>query len=209
MATMAGNVLVVCTGNVCRSPYIERRLRHELAGTGIRVTSAGTEALVGRDMEPERRNCCPARESMRVASLAQQLTADLLSSADLVVAAAREHRAAAARMHPASMARTVTLRDLADLLSDLPVDELAAPGDGVSWVRQVGAAATQRRGLVPARQDGVDLIDPIGGPPSLFAQMAAQADDALGRWCGCCCRARSPRPGEIAVNGGNRLNWSR
>ena len=47
----AGSVLVVCTGNVCRSPYIERRLRHELAGTGIEVTSAGTRALVGRDMD--------------------------------------------------------------------------------------------------------------------------------------------------------------
>ena len=29
----SGSVLVVCTGNVCRSPYIERRLRQELAGT--------------------------------------------------------------------------------------------------------------------------------------------------------------------------------
>ena len=47
----AGSILVVCTGNVCRSPYIERRLRHELAGTGIEVTSAGTRALVGHDMD--------------------------------------------------------------------------------------------------------------------------------------------------------------
>ena len=46
-------------------------------------------------------------------------------------------------------------------------------------MRQVGAAASLRRGTVPARQHEVDLIDPIGGPPSLFAQMAAQADEAL------------------------------
>jgi hypothetical protein len=46
-----GSILVVCTGNVCRSPYLERRLRHELAGTGIAVESAGTKALAGLEMD--------------------------------------------------------------------------------------------------------------------------------------------------------------
>ena len=110
---------------------------------------------------------------------ARQLTAALLDDVDLVVAAAREHRAVAARLHPAALARTVTLRDLADLLSKLPAAELAACSGEATWVRQVAAAAFGRRGSVPARQDGVDLVDPIGGPPALFEQMAHQADDAL------------------------------
>jgi protein-tyrosine phosphatase len=174
-----GSVLVVCTGNVCRSPYIERRLRFELRGTGIEVTSAGTEALVGHDMDAGTRARLEGNGIDASGFVARQLTPDLLSNADLVVAAAREHRAAAARLHPASMARTVTLRDLADLLSELPAGGVGSTENGVSWVRQVGAAASRRRGSVPARQHGVDLIDPIGGPPSLFAQMAAEADEAL------------------------------
>ena len=41
------------------------------------------------------------------------------------------------------------------------------------------ATASGRRASVPARQHGVDVTDPIGGPPTSFAQMAAEVDDAL------------------------------
>jgi protein-tyrosine phosphatase len=174
-----GSVLVVCTGNVCRSPYIERRLRHELRGTGIEVSSAGTSALAGFDMDAGTRALLRQNGIDADGFVARQLTAGLLAGADLVVAAAREHRAMAARLHPAAMARTVTLRDLADLLSDLSAEELASGAGEATWVRQVALAASRRRGSVPARQVGVDIVDPIGGPPSLFKQMASQADDAL------------------------------
>src|SRR5450759_4050488 len=46
-------ILIVCTGNICRSPFIERLLQHELDSPGngfeqgIIVRSAGTGALVG------------------------------------------------------------------------------------------------------------------------------------------------------------------
>ena len=39
-------MLAVCTGNVCRSPAVERLIAH-LAGPTVSVTSAGTHALVG------------------------------------------------------------------------------------------------------------------------------------------------------------------
>ena len=174
-----GSILVVCTGNVCRSPYIERRLRHELSGTGIEVTSAGAQALVGHDMDAGTREQLQLNGLDTDGFVARQLTADLLSRADLVVASAREHRAFAARLHPAAMSRTVTLCDLSDLLSAVTAEELEAPSPDVSWVRRVGIAAARRRGSVPARQDGVDILDPIGGPPSLFARMAADVDEAL------------------------------
>ena len=165
----AGQVLVVCTGNVCRSPYIERRLRHDLTGTGIQVASAGTHALVGRDMDPGTRNCLQHSGGDVDSFSARALRADLVRQADLVITAAREHRAAAARLHPAAMARTFTLRDLGDLLSNLSADELVTAPDEPSWVRQVAATASRRRGLVTARQQGIDVTDPIGGPPSRFA----------------------------------------
>ena len=175
----AGSVLVVCTGNVCRSPYIERRLRHELAGTGIEVSSAGTRALVGRDMDAGTRELLQHSGVDVAGFAARDLTPELVSAADLVVAAAREHRGAAARLHPAAMGRMFTLRDLADLLSEATADDLAANAGEATWVRQVAVTASRRRGVVPARQEGVDVTDPIGGPPSLFARMAAEVDDAL------------------------------
>jgi protein-tyrosine phosphatase len=175
----AGRILVVCTGNVCRSPYIERRLRHELVGTGIEVTSAGTHALVGHDMDAGTRILLQASGTDVAGFTARDLTADLLTAADLVVAAAREHRAATARLLPAAMARTFTLRDLADLLSGFTAADIDAGVSGLPWVRQVAAAASRRRSAVPARQHGIDVTDPIGGPPSRFQQMAAEVDDAL------------------------------
>jgi protein-tyrosine phosphatase len=173
-------VIVVCTGNVCRSPYIERRLRHELAGTGIDVVSAGTRALVGHDMDAGTRELLERSGVDAGGFTARDLTADLLSFADLVIAAAREHRAAAVRLHPAAVRRTFTLRDLGDLLSGASGDQLGnAASEGRSFVGVVADLASRRRALVPARQHGVDITDPIGGPPSGFAQMAAEADDAL------------------------------
>ena len=77
------------------------------------------------------------------------------------------------------MGRTFTLRDLADLLSGVTAADIDAGRRRRPWVRQVADAASRRRGAVPARQDGVDVTDPIGGPPSRFAQMAAEVDDAL------------------------------
>ena len=50
----AARVLTVCTGNICRSPFIERALQAELDrswGPGVvEVTSAGTGAMVGEPM---------------------------------------------------------------------------------------------------------------------------------------------------------------
>jgi protein-tyrosine phosphatase len=111
--------------------------------------------------------------------VARQLTPDLVAEADLVITAAREHRGAAARLHPAALRRAMTLNDLADLLEGVNPAEVATAGEEGSWVRQVAAVAASRRGLVPARQDGVDVTDPIGQGPSVFGRMADEVEHAL------------------------------
>ncbi|MFQ6171913.1 low molecular weight phosphatase family protein [Oryzobacter sp. R7] len=179
--TLSGSVLVVCTGNVCRSPYVERRLRHELAGTGIEVTSAGTGALVGRDMDPSSRDLLERAGVDAAGFTARALTPELVSGSDLVIAAAREHRAAAARLAPAALRRTLTLTDLADLLDGVSAQEVVDAGVPGSWVRQVAAVAVSRRGLVAARQEAVDITDPIGQGPAVFARMATEVEAALAR----------------------------
>jgi len=113
---------------------------------------------------------------------ARQVTPELVAGADLVLAAAREHRTAVAQLHPAALRRVFTVSDFADLVDGLTVvDPDADPLADVdaSWVRQVAAAAARRRGSIVARQSGVDITDPIGGPPSAFGQMAQEVDAAL------------------------------
>ncbi|HYT70105.1 MAG TPA: low molecular weight protein arginine phosphatase [Gemmatimonadales bacterium] len=89
-------ILLVCTGNICRSPLaaalLERALR-ERAAAGMEVTSAGTGAWDG----------APVSEGAYLVGLergldlsghrARLLTRELVEEADLILTMARHHRA--------------------------------------------------------------------------------------------------------------------
>ncbi len=89
-------ILLVCTGNTCRSPLAEALLRRKLADRAlgdITVVSGGTGAWDG----------APASEGAYLVGLehgldlswhrAQLLTRELVSAADLVLTLARHHLA--------------------------------------------------------------------------------------------------------------------
>ena len=89
-------VILVCTGNTCRSPLAEALLRKALAArgaNGIEVASAGTGAWEG----------APASEAAYLVGLehgldlsghrARLITGELIRSADLILTMARHHRA--------------------------------------------------------------------------------------------------------------------
>jgi len=90
------HILLVCTGNICRSPLAEVLLRRELeerGAEGIQVTSAGTGAWEG----------APASEGAYLVALengldlsrhgAQLLTREVVKDVDLILTMARHHRA--------------------------------------------------------------------------------------------------------------------
>ncbi len=93
---MIKQVLLVCTGNICRSPLGEALLRRTLKERGIEgidVASAGTGAWDG----------APASEGAYLVGLergldlsghrARLLTRELVEEADLILTMARHHRA--------------------------------------------------------------------------------------------------------------------
>jgi protein-tyrosine-phosphatase len=89
------HVLVVCTGNICRSAmagaFLREHLR-ELGAAHIRVSSAGTHAEVGRPALPEAVRAATAIRGDLSGHRSTQL--DLVSAreADLVLCAATDHR---------------------------------------------------------------------------------------------------------------------
>jgi protein-tyrosine phosphatase len=174
-----GSVLVLCTGNVCRSPYLHTRLAALLEGTAITVTSAGTNAVAGSDMDPQSRALLEAVGTPAAEFMARQLTPEQVTRADLIVGAAREHVSAAARQHPRALRRGFALTDLRDLLEGARSSAIAqAPGP--TWAAKVAAYAASRRHLVAARAaDSADIVDPIGQSPAVFALMARQIETAL------------------------------
>lgn len=161
-------VLFVCTGNVCRSPMAEHLLR--AAVPGIEVSSAGTGALAGEPMQPFALSTLAARGIDGAAFRARQLAPEHVEQADLVVAASREHRAAAVTLVPRAAARAFTVRELDRLLS------AAGPGDDLV------AAARGQRGLVrPERPEDDDVRDPMGGPESGYVACAELLERSLAR----------------------------
>lgn len=190
-APRAGRVLVVCTGNVCRSPYIERRLAQMLAGTGVEVSSAGTRALVGAPIEPGSVEALGAVEAHAAGFAARQVTTALLQDADLVVTATQRHRHEVVSLLPRALRRTFSLGELADLLRDADVGvEMAAlevhppAGSGLSdasWAARLAALAWSRRGRSTIRQpDESDIPDPYGRGSAAYALMSHEIEAQLG-----------------------------
>ncbi len=78
-------VLFVCTANISRSPYVERRAAGLLEGHDVTVASAGVPGVPGREMDPEMANQLRARGGDPDGHVSQALTGDLLEQADLVL----------------------------------------------------------------------------------------------------------------------------
>ncbi len=172
-------ILVVCTGNICRSPLAERLLRARLAdrlGAGserIVVTSAGVRAVVGSGMTAQAAAELRALGGDDHAFVSRQLTVGLLAEADLVLVATRQHRSEVVSLAPGAVRRTFTLRELHRLLRDADLSGL--PQEPAERVRGLLAVAVARRGLVPpldGRDDGV--ADPYGLSAQAYATTTQQ-----------------------------------
>jgi protein-tyrosine phosphatase len=170
-------ILVVCTGNVCRSPIAEGALRAALRrtlGTGAPdVASAGTSGWEGSAAMPESIEAAAERGIDISRHVARRLTRGHVADADVVIAMAAEHRDAVARAMPEAAGRTFTLKELVRLLEALP-----PPLDGDADLDQrIAAARDLRRSGFPGNPHDDDIVDPLGLPLASFRAVAWEVDE--------------------------------
>lgn len=189
MTAATYRILMVCTGNICRSPVMERllaaRLRERLpaeAAARFEVASAGTWAMVGEAMSPEAAETLVDLGGDAAGFIGRDLAAELID-ADLILTATREHRGRVVGEVPRAASRTLTLREFARLLGPVTAEDIAkaAPGrDPVDRMRAIVAAAFGNRGLVPVTDPADDdIADPYRRERAAFARAASEIDAAL------------------------------
>ena len=92
---MIQHILVVCVGNICRSPMVEAVLRDALGeDAGISVESAGLGAMVDWPAAEHAEVLMKERGLDISGHKAQQLTPELISKADLILVMEQGHKKA-------------------------------------------------------------------------------------------------------------------
>ena len=168
-------ILVVCLGNVCRSPVAERLLRlrfDELLGQGasaVHVSSAGVRALVGDPMDTK-----AEAELVRLGGdpsgfAGRQVTGSMATDADLVLVATRQLRSRVLEEAPRALKRTFTLREFAAITASNAFRETRVQ----SPTELVARAASWRGSSVV---DDYDVPDPIGQSQEFHRQVAELLD---------------------------------
>lgn len=153
------NVLVVCTGNICRSPVLERLLARDLADRGVEVSvsSAGTHAV---DRGPDEHT----RAAAEMAGLdlaghrGRMLTGPMIDAegADLVIGLTRAHARHVVSNRPDAGPRTGTVRELARLLAEAEAEPVAPAWEQLFADRPPAALLEDDPRL--------DVPDPYGRP---------------------------------------------
>ncbi|MET0256362.1 MAG: low molecular weight protein-tyrosine-phosphatase [Luteibacter sp.] len=98
---MFERILIVCIGNICRSPTAEYLLRHRLGeGHRARVESAGLGALVGHPVDATALELLGEHGVDAAAHRARQVDSAMLRGSDLILAMEKSHVARIGRMAP-------------------------------------------------------------------------------------------------------------
>jgi len=162
-------VLAVCTGNICRSPAVERLLAHALGpDAGVRVASAGVRAVVGWAISDTMADLLTDAGAQCEGFAARQLTAAMVDDAALVLALTRAHRGLVVGLVPSAVRRTFTLREFARFAAAVGADALPKGSPAERLTALIPLAAAQR-GQVPVDRRDDDVLDPYGGGDRLYA----------------------------------------
>ena len=112
-----GNVLVVCVGNICRSPMAQAMLQHALQDkTDVAVESAGLGALAGHPASEHSVALMKERGIDISGHRARQLTPEMIAGSDLILVMEQGHRRAIDSVEPAARGKIYRLGEWIQIL---------------------------------------------------------------------------------------------
>lgn len=178
------DILVVCTGNIARSPLAEVLLQEEARrrlgpDAPVWVHSAGVHGLDGRAAVAEMQREASDRGVDLSRHRGEVARPDAVEDADLVIGMTGSHRRRLLQMVPSAKERIFTLKELARLL-----DAVEEPGDDLpvaERVRTVAHRAHRARPRARAAEGPEDVRDPYGGSRAGYREVAAEIDDLVRR----------------------------
>jgi len=174
-------ILVVCTGNICRSPIAEGILREELqrrlGGDAPDVISAGVSGWDGSPATPEAVEAATERGADISGHVARRLSRKDIERADLILCMAGEHRQDVVHAVPRASEKTFTLKELVRLLETRPAEAAAA----LSWTERVRAANQLRQSGFRGNPSDEDISDPLGLPFESYRAVAWEIDEWIRR----------------------------
>ncbi|AZR62445.1 TPA: protein tyrosine phosphatase [Klebsiella pneumoniae] len=104
---MFNSILVVCTGNICRSPIGERLLRKMLPTK--KIDSAGTDALINKPADKTAQEVAKKYEVSLEGHRGRQYTAAMAREYDLILVMDRTHLIHIGRVSPEVRGKTMLL----------------------------------------------------------------------------------------------------
>lgn len=121
---MARRVLIVCTGNVCRSPMAYGFLRARLESAGlaeeVKVETAGTYALEGEAPSAGAQRAMATRGIDISHHRARMISTEMVQQADVVLVMTEAHRHSLFHLAPDALKKVYLISELAGEHRDIP-----------------------------------------------------------------------------------------
>lgn len=168
MRTEPLNLLFVCTANISRSPYAERRARMLLGGAPITVASAGVPGYPDRSMDREMAAQLELRGGDPTGHVSRALDGDLLNWADLVVTFEYAHDLKILERWPEAAQRIFGLNQFAKTVTQFDAAHLSGP-----------ELISQARAVAERNSMGWDVDDPYGRGKRAATTATAHIDHAV------------------------------
>lgn len=179
------HILVVCVGNICRSPLAERLLQAGLdqqATQAFEVSSAGTNALVGHEMDSRARRILRDNRGQLHGFKSRQLTSRVLDGQDLVLSMDRSQKSQVLELRPELLDKSFTIREFARVIKRLDhkqIDEEATTDSKNRWIQIVRKAFETRGEALPGYAHDDEVVDPYRQANEVYDEMAAQLLPAI------------------------------